>query len=307
MSKDGGPVYSSLREAIGSTPILRLNRITEGLPHPVFVKLEHLSPTGSGKDRLAIAVLDQLEQSGKLKPGQPIVVPSSGNAAVSMAWAGRSRRHPVYAVIPKSASLEFRQLLALYGAGCELSPSEQGLAGARRRAVWLAVQHHALLWDPFSDPAGSDGLRHFADEIASFMREQHVPLAAVVCGLGTGHTIAALHRFLPDVKVIAVEPVESAAALGRESGPHKVHGIGVGFTTERIRDLGETLRVELVSMNNAWNTKRRLAREEGLFVGPTSGATVAAALVEVKRLDGPVLAIAMDSGERSFSLEAQVP
>jgi cysteine synthase len=300
-----GPVFDSLRFAAGQTPVLRLSRFGRELPVPLFAKLELRSPTGSGKDRVALAALAELETSNRLAKNQPLVVPSTGNLAVSLAWAASTRGHAVHAVIPSACSLELRQLLQLYRARVELTPSEVGIAGARARAGELAKEFGAFLFDPFVDPLALAGLDALADEIAEFRRGLGTGLAGIVCGLGSGATAAALRRHLPDVPVIAIEPSESAIHCGGIRGPHKVHGIGVGFQSEHLRG-AHGIRFEQVSAAEAWKAKRRVAAEEGLFIGPTTGAVLAAACTEATTARGPLLCIAMDTGERYFSQEALV-
>ena len=297
----GGPVVTHLIATIGETPVLRLARFGRDLPVPLFAKLELRSPTGSGKDRLARAALDALAASDRLAPGQALVVPSTGNAAVSMAWACATRGHAVHAVIPRASSLEFRQLLQLYRAKVELSPSELGVAGARERAAALSRELGACLWDPFADDAGLDGLASLGAELGAIDS-----LSGIVCGLGSGATARALRRALPGVTLFAVEPSESAVNGGGARGPHKVHGIGVGFPSAHLSGVDGVRHVQ-VSMAEAWAAKRRVAAEEGLFVGPTTGAVLAAAARLAAEVRGPLVGIAMDTGERYFSQEALVP
>ena len=302
----GGPVIGALADAVGQTPVLRLARCGHGLSAPFLAKLELRSPTGSGKDRVALAVLEALASAGRLAPGQALVVPSTGNLAVSLAWAAATRGHAVHAVIPRASSLEFRQLLKLYRAELELTASEDGVSGARVRARELAQQIGACLFDPFSDALAVAGARGLVQEIAALQAQLGDALGGVVCGLGSGATAAALRQFLPEVPVTAVEPAESAVHSGGVRGPHKVHGIGMGFRSEHLRGV-EGIRFVQIPAAEAWNAKRQLAATEGLFVGPTTGAVLAAARIEAASARGPLVCLAMDSGERYFSQEALVP
>jgi cysteine synthase A len=292
-------VLASLAAGVHETPILALGSVAPG--H--FLKLEHLSPTGSGKDRLAIFAIDALLRSGRLVGGQAIVLPSTGNTAVSLAWAASTRGHQVHAVIPRASALEFRQLLALHGARVVLSDAEQGIAGARTLATSIASELKACLWDPFADDIALDGLEPLARECAAFHAQR--PIAGIVVGLGSGITVRALRRFAPALPVIAVEPTESPVQSGGPRGPHKLHGIGVGFASVHLEGIsGVTLHA--VGNARAWAIKRQAAREAGLFVGPTTGAVLAAMIDLTPTVNLPLLGIAMDSGERAFSLEGQV-
>lgn len=288
----------ALSAAVGNTPVLHLARFGRGLAVPLYAKLELRSPTGSGWDRVAGPILDGFSR------GTTLVVPSTGNLAVSLAWAASTRGIHVHAVIPRASSLEFRQLLALYKAKVELTSSELGVAGARERARTIASELGATLFDPFSDPRALPGFQSLADELREAHRE--LGLSAIVCGIGSGLTAKALRTSLPEVPLIGVEPSESAAHSGLPRGPHKVHGIGVGFKSAHLEGV-EGVRFTHVSMGEAWKAKRKVASDEGLFAGPTTGALLAAAVAEAPRANGPVLVLAMDSGERYFSQEALVP
>lgn len=292
-------MLGSLAAGVGATPVLALSRVVPG--H--FLKLEHLSPTGSGKDRLGLFAVDALLRAGRLAHGQLLVVPSTGNLAVSVAWAGATRGIGVHAVIPRASALEFRQLLALYGAKVTLSASDQGVAGARTQAAAIARDAGACLWDPFADDLALEGLAPLVQELQSFCDE--TPLAGVVVGLGSGLTVRALRRFAPGLAVFAVEPAESSVNSGGARGPHKVHGIGVGFASAHLEGLEQIITCS-VSSARAWALKRRAARDEGLFVGPTTGAVLAAMEDLAPTVKLPLLGLAMDTGERAFSLEGQV-
>jgi len=295
-----------LERAVGGTPVLHLARFGRQAKAPLYAKLELRHPTGSGKDRIAAFALDALRRAGRLANGQAVVVPSTGNLAVSVAWAAATRGHPVHAVLPGGASIEMRQLCALYGAQVVRTDAALGLQGARTRAAELASDGGHCLFDPCGDDLALPALRPLAEEIASFSAAVEAPLSGVVCGLGTGVTAAALSRYLPGVPVIAVEPAESAVHLGQPRGPHKVHGIGVGFSSVHLA--GATgVRFAAVSAREAWQVKRELSATEGLLVGPTTGAVFAAARALSSSLGGPLLGLAMDTGERVFSQESLFP
>jgi cysteine synthase len=285
-------VVDSLPLTTGHTPVLRL----PGDGPPLWVKLELLCPTGSGKDRQALAILASLRAQGALHPGRTLAIASTGNLAVSLAWAARTGAQAVHAFIPGGVSLEFRQLLALYGAHVTLTPTVQGVPGARAAALAFATHSGACLVDPFLDDDGLAGVHALAEEIRAHEAEAG-PLAAVFVGVGTGLTHLGLTQKLTGTPVIGVEVSERGQI-------HPVWGIGCGVEALRRDRMDEVVCVPAAA---AWAEKRALARSAGLFVGPTTGACVLAARSHPLRQQGPVLTLAMDTGERTFSLESKVP
>ena len=301
---------NTVLDTIGRTPHIRLQRLFPG--SEVWIKSERSNPGGSIKDRIALAMVEAAEASGDLKPGGTIVEPTSGNTGVGLAMVAAVKGYKLILVMPESMSLERRRLMLAYGATFELTPREQGMKGAIARAqaivdatpgAWLAQQ--------FENPANIDvHVRTTAQEILADFRE--TPIDVIITGVGTGGHITGVAQVLkqewPNLKVYAVEPSLSPVIAGGQPGPHPIQGIGAGFVPRNLHtDLIDG--VIDVDANVAKDMARRSAREEGLLVGISSGATLAAILQKLPDLPDTarVLGFNYDTGERYLSVPDFLP
>jgi cysteine synthase A len=305
---------SSVTETIGRTPLVPLNRLAEGLPGRVFVKLESQNPGGSVKDRIGLGMVDDAERRGKLVPGVSVIVePTSGNTGIALAMIGAARGYRVVLTMPDSMSVERRKLLAAFGAELVLTPKETGMKGAVQRAEEIAAGiEGAFIPGQFDNPANPAA--HYATtgpEIAEAL--DGLDIGALVAGVGTGGTISGAGRYLKEqndsILAIAVEPAESPLITQTRAGealspaPHGIQGIGANFIPNTL-DLGVLDGVETVLGAEAIAVARRLAAEEGLLVGISSGANVAAALRLAARPEMAgrvVVTVAPSTGERYLS------
>lgn len=306
--------YASITETIGNTPIIRLNRLTEGLAASVVIKLESRNPGGSVKDRIGWGMVEDAEQRGLITPGESVLIePTSGNTGIALAMIGASRGYRVILTMPESMSIERRKLLAAYGAELVLTPRAKGMKGAVDAANELAAATpNSFVPGQFDNPANpASHYRTTGPEIESIL-EGKTP-GAFVAGVGTGGTITGGGRYLkerfPGIQLVAVEPAESPIIgqrlRGEEltPGPHLIQGIGANFIPT-VLDLEQLDEVLPVSGEVAIATARRLAAEEGIFVGISSGANVAAALQLAARPEfaGTVIVtVAPSTGERYLS------
>jgi cysteine synthase A len=299
---------------IGNTPHIRINRLF-GSSHNVYVKSERSNPGGSIKDRIAVAMVEAAEGSGALKPGATIVEPTSGNTGVGLAMVGAVKGYPVILVMPDSMSVERRRLMLAYGARFELTPREKGVDGAIARAEELVAELSRSppgAWMPqqFDNAANIDiHARTTAQEIAADFPSG---VDALITGVGTGGHITGcaqvLKKMWPKLKVYAVEPTASPVISGGAAGAHPIQGIGAGFVPKNLHvDLLDG--VILVEAEAAREMARRSAREEGLLVGVSSGATLAAIAQKLPELPAgaTVLGFNYDTGERYLSIEGFLP
>ncbi len=295
----------SVLETIGNTPHVRLGRLFAGAE--VWVKLERANPGGSIKDRIALAMIEDAEQKGLLRPGSTIIEPTSGNTGVGLAMVAAVKGYPIILVMPESMSVERRRLMSAYGARFELTPKAEGMKGSIARAQQLQKEI-ANSWIPqqFDNPANvAVHARTTAQEI---LRDFPEGLDAIVTGVGTGGHITACGEVLkpkwPGLKVFAVEPSKSPVISGGTHSPHPIQGIGAGFIPTNLHK--EVLDgVVQVDEKDAFEYARRAAREEGLFVGISSGAALAAVAQKLKDLPrgSRVLTFSYDTGERYLSIE----
>lgn len=307
-------IAPSVDTTIGSTPLIRLNRLSAGLSATVAVKLESRNPGGSVKDRIGVAMIDDAEEQGIITRGaSTLIEPTSGNTGIALAMIGAARGYEVVLTMPESMSLERRKLLAAYGARIVLTPKETGMKGAVEEARRLAeTTPGAFIPGQFDNPANPRAhYRTTGPEILE--AAEGARIGAFVAGVGTGGTVSGVGRFLKEqdsgTLAVAVEPAESPIITqhraGRDltPGPHLIQGIGANFIPATL-DLDVLDEVELVSGEEAIATARRLAAEEGLFVGISSGANVVAALRLAARpeLAGSlVITVAPSTGERYLS------
>jgi cysteine synthase A len=298
-------IFDSMTDLVGGTPLVRLNRLSAG-PGEVVAKLESLNPMSSVKDRIGLAMILAAEKDGRLKPGGEIIEPTSGNTGIALAFVGAVRGYKVTLVMPESMSMERRATLRALGAELVLTEAAGGLKATIAKAgELLAERPDAFMPDQFSNPANPDiHVRTTAEEIWA---DTDGKVDVLVCGVGTGGTLTGTTRRLlelnPDLVTVAVEPEGSAILSGGEPGPHKLQGIGPGF----IPAILETdLISEVVTVGNeeAMAMSRRAAREEGLFVGISSGAALKAAIEVAERpeMAGKRIVVIIPSfGERYLS------
>jgi cysteine synthase A len=299
-------VATSPLELIGNTPVVRLNRIPPAGGAEVWAKLEFANLGGSVKDRICLSMIEDAERTGRLKPGDVVVEPTSGNTGIGLALVCAIKGYRLILTMPDTMSEERRSLLLAYGAELELTPDSKGMHAAVARAEEIArTEPRAFLPQQFRNPANPDAHRRTT---AREILEQFAHLDAFVAGVGTGGTITGvgevLHRERPGCRVVAVEPATSAVLSGGSPGFHKIQGIGAGFVPENL-DRRSYDRVVTVTDEQATQFARRLAREEGLLVGISSGANCSAAL-EVARELGPgkvVLTVFCDTGERYLTTD----
>ncbi|NSW81690.1 MAG: cysteine synthase A [Syntrophothermus sp.] len=298
-------IAGNVTELIGKTPIMRLNKLAGPEAAEVLLKLEFFNPGGSIKDRIGIAMILDAEAKGLIKPGGTIVEPTSGNTGIGLAVAAAARGYRLVIVMPDSMSAERRQMLKAYGADLVLTPGDQGMAGAVRKAEELVRENRGwFMPNQFANPSNPE--IHYRTTGPEIWQAVEGRLDYFVAGVGTGGTLTGTARYLkertPELKVIAVEPKNSPVLSGGQPGLHLIQGIGPGFVPE-VLDMSLVDEVVQVSDEDAYRITRRLAREEGLLVGISSGAAVWAALEIAGRLGSGhrILAIAPDTGERYLS------
>ncbi|MCC6176312.1 MAG: cysteine synthase A [Chloroflexi bacterium] len=291
---------------VGHTPLVRLNRVTEGAVATVVAKLEFYNPAHSVKDRIGVAMIDAAEAAGLIKPDTIIIEPTSGNTGIALAFVCAARGYKLVLTMPETASVERRMLLRAYGADLILTPGSEGMAGAIERAESIAASDpRYFLPQQFNNPANPEIHRQTtAEEIWDDTDGQ---VDFLVAGIGTGGTITGIGQVIkarkPSFKVVAVEPEASAVLSGGQKGPHPIQGIGAGFIPEV---LDTTVYDEVIRVKNedAFDTARRVARMEGLLVGISSGAAIWAALEVARRPEnrGKLIVVIVPSfGERYLS------
>lgn len=299
-------VVNSMLDLIGQTPLVRLQRIVKPEMANIYVKLEMFNPGGSIKDRIAWGMIQEAEQRGALKPGGTIIEPTSGNTGVGLAMIAAARGYRLIVVMPDSLSVERRLLIGAYGAEFVLTPGVEGMKGAIAEAKRLLKENPGYFMpQQFENPANPEAHRRTT---ALELLDQLKEMDAFVAGIGTGGTITGvgeiLKAHLPKIKIVGVEPASSPVISGGKAGPHKIQGIGAGFVP---LVLNKAIVDELIQVSNedALEITRRLAREEGLLMGISSGAAVWAAMKVAGTLgEGKnVVVIAPDTGERYLSTE----
>lgn len=298
-------IYHSITELIGQTPIVKLNHLVPTDSAEVYVKLEFFNPGGSVKDRIALSMIEKAERDGLLKPGDTIIEPTSGNTGIGLAMVGVAKGYKVIIVMPETMSIERRLLMKGYGAELLLTPGKDGISGSIKEAKRLAAENDYFLPLQFENPANpSIHEKTTGPEIQEAFGVNG--LDAFIAGIGTGGTISGagkeLKRVYPAIEIIGVEPAESAILEGKEAGPHKIQGIGTGFVPDTL-DTSVYDRVVSVTGDQALATAREVGKKEGILVGISSGAAIAAALAEAKVLGKgkKVLAVVPDNGERYLS------
>ncbi|WPF81132.1 cysteine synthase A [Sanguibacter sp. 4.1] len=296
-------IYDDVTQLIGNTPLVRLNRLTEGVGATVVAKLEYYNPANSVKDRIGVSIIDAAEASGALKPGGTIVEATSGNTGIALAFVGAARGYDVVLTMPESMSKERRALLRAYGAELILTPAAEGMKGAVNKANEVAAERPgSILASQFANEANP--AIHRATTAEEIWADTDGEIDIFVAGIGTGGTITGVGQVLkerkPEVKIIAVEPAESPILNGGQPGPHKIQGIGANFVPD-ILDTTVYDEVFDVDAETSVAVARRAAKEEGLLVGISSGAAIHAALEIGKRPenDGKLIVVIVPSfGER---------
>ncbi|MFB6585982.1 cysteine synthase A [Bacillus thuringiensis] len=297
-------VAQSVSELIGKTPIVKLNRIVESDSADIYLKLEFMNPGSSVKDRIALAMIEDAEKKGLLKEGDTIIEPTSGNTGIGLAMVAAAKGYNAILVMPETMSIERRNLLRAYGAELVLTPGPEGMGGAIRKATELAKEHGYFIPQQFQNQSNPQIHRlTTGPEIVEQMGDQ---LDAFIAGIGTGGTITGAGEVLKEayegIKIYAVEPADSPVLSGGKPGPHKIQGIGAGFVPETL-DIEVYDEIIQVKTEQAFEYARRVAKEEGILVGISSGAVIYAATEIAKKLGKgkKVLVIIPSNGERYLS------
>ncbi len=300
-------IADNVTALVGNTPLVRINRVTDGAGGEVLAKLEFYNPAKSVKDRIGVAMIDAAEKAGKLGPDVTIVEPTSGNTGIALAMVAAARGYKIILTMPETMSKERRMLLRAYGAELILTPGPEGMGGAIAKAAEIANSDPAKYFMPqqFENPANP--AIHRATTAEEIWRDTDGTVDIVVGGVGTGGTIAGLGKALKDknaaIKIVAVEPAASPVLSGGQKGPHPIQGIGAGFIPKNY-DASVVDEVIQVVNDDAFATARRMAREEGILVGISSGAATWAAVQLAKRPENKgkrIVVIIPSFGERYLS------
>jgi cysteine synthase A len=298
--------YSDITKTVGNTPLVGLQRIGKGLPGKILLKLEFFNPLGSVKDRIGLNMIEHAEVTGRIKPGAEIIEPTSGNTGIALAFVAAAKGYKLTLVMPETMSQERRTLLLLLGAQIVLTPGPLGMKGAIAKSLELSEKNPlAFMPSQFENP--DNPAIHRETTALEIWRDTDGEIDIVVSGVGTGGTITGIGEVLkakkPSVKMIAVEPTESAVISGEKPGPHKIQGIGAGFIPKNL-NTQIIDSVEKVSSSEALEAARRLIREEGIPVGISSGAAITAALriaAKPENKDKLIVAIIASYSERYLS------
>ncbi|CAM3721370.1 MULTISPECIES: cysteine synthase A [Paenibacillus] len=301
-------VVNNVTELIGDTPLVRLNRIVPEDSAEIYLKLEYQNPGASVKDRIAVSIVEEAEKEGRLKPGDTIIEATSGNTGIGLAMVAAAKGYKAVIVMPETMSLERRNLLRAYGAELVLTPGSEGMNGAVKKAEEILKENSGFFMaEQFKNQANVKIHRETTGpEIVEAIESIGGTLDAFVAGIGTGGTITGAGEVLkshyPDIKIYAVEPAASPILAGGKPGPHKIQGIGANFVPEI---LNQEIYDEIIHVENeeAFETSRRVAKEEGVLGGISSGAAVYAALKVAKELGKGkrVVAVIPSNGERYLS------
>lgn len=301
-----GKIFSDITKTVGNTPLVKLNRIGEGLGVTILAKLESFNPLSSVKDRIGTAMIEDAEKRGVLKKNTTIIEPTSGNTGIALAFVAAAKGYKLILTMPDTMSLERRQLLAIFGAQLVLTPGAEGMKGAVKKAEDLLKEiPNAIILQQFNNPANPEIHRKTTAE--EIWDDTDGKVDILVSGVGTGGTITGVSEVIkkrkPGFKAIAVEPDASPVLSGGSPGPHKIQGIGAGFIPQVLNRevIDEVIRV---TNDDSGETARRLAKSEGILAGISSGAALWAALEVAKRKEnkGKVIVVILpDTGERYLS------
>lgn len=301
-------IAQSLTELVGNTPLLSLNKFSakQGLDKSIIAKVEFFNPGGSVKDRIALAMIEDAEAKGILKPGATIIEPTSGNTGVGLALVSAVKGYHLILTMPETMSVERRNLVKAYGAEVRLTSGREGMAGAIRAAEELRTSiPGSVILQQFENPANP--AKHYATTGPEIWAQTEGKIDIFVAGIGTGGTISGIAKYLkeknPEIKVYGVEPATSAVLNGKPSGPHKIQGIGAGFVP-RTFNADVVDEVLMIDNDDAIRTGRELAQQEGLLVGISSGAAAFGASLLAKRPENKgktIVTLLPDTGERYLS------
>jgi cysteine synthase A len=300
-------IYDSIIDTVGNTPLVKIPRLNKGLGATVLVKLESFNPAGSVKDRIGVAMIEAAERDGRLRPDTVIVEPTSGNTGIGLAFVAAAKGYPIILTMPETMTIERRSLLKAYGAQLVLTPGADGMKGAIAKAKEIRDSNPGKYFMPgqFENPANPEVHRRTTAE--EIWRDTDGNVDVFIAGVGTGGTVTGVGQVLkerkPGVTIMTVEPDTSLVLSGGKPGPHKLQGFAPGFVPE-VLDTKVYSEVITVSFDDAIATSRRLAREEGILVGISSGANIWAALQVAARpqfAGKTIVTIGADTGERYLS------
>lgn len=300
------PIYDSITDTVGNTPLIKLNRITEGLKATVAVKMESRNPLASVKDRIGVAMIEAAEKKGLIKPGSTLIEPTSGNTGIALAFTAAAKGYKLILTMPESMSIERRRLLQVLGAELVLTPAEKGMPGAISAAEELVEKNpDAIMLQQFDNPANPE--IHRTTTAEEIWADTDGKIDIFVAGVGTGGTLTgvatALKEKKPEFKAIAVEPEKSPVISGGKPGAHKIQGIGAGFIPNNLQT-GLIDDIVKINGDDAGAMARRLAKEEGILCGISAGGNVHAAIEVAKRPENEgklIVTVICDTGERYLS------
>ena len=311
IKRDGiGYVFNNIAETVGNTPMVRLNKIADdaGCVANIYAKLEFFNPLSSVKDRIALAMIEAAEEEGKITQNSVIVEPTSGNTGIALAFVCAAKGYNLTLTMPESMSIERRKMLQLLGAKIELTPAAKGMKGAIARAEEIvATNPEAIILQQFKNP--HNPAAHRTSTAIEILNDLGGKVDAFIAGVGTGGTITGTGEILksknPNVKIIAVEPEDSPVLSGGEAGPHKIQGIGAGFVPD-VLDSAMVDEVVTIGNETSFETARKVAKTDGIPVGISSGATIAAALEVGARpdmADKNIVVICASNAERYMTTD----
>lgn len=300
-------IVENILETIGKTPVLKLNRLFKDFDAEVFIKLERFNPGGSIKDRIALAMIEDAEAKGILKPGSVIVEPTSGNTGIGLALVGAAKGYQVILVMPESMSVERRKLMQVYGATFELTPRELGMKGAIAKAQEI-VDSNANAWMPQQFNNAANPQIHAETTAQEILNDFPNGLDYFITGVGTGGHITGIGKILkskfPNIKIIAVEPELSPVLSGGSPAPHPIQGIGAGFIPG-VYDSNVIDEIITVGKDEAYQFTKNLAKQESVLAGISTGGSLAAAAKKIKEINAgaKILTMNYDTGERYLSVD----